>query len=523
MKALNVQSTKSAVFSLLIFSSLFFTQCKNETKQTNYRIGENVPPGFVKITGYIHNRDFYPNTKDINMIIPHISGENRVSQFETPINDDNTFYFDIYLSRSQEVRIEPYLQFLYLIPGDSLHIEIDFRNLSDIRLSGGKSAEINREFHNYFATTAYNTRAHNYIGVGTDCEMNCSWNEIKKQLDEERNFYRNRRQAFLQNNKVSDEVVFMTEAMIELDYYNEFTRVWGNRKIRDKEIVEQQELMNELDEVMSKYFNSGLYSDAHFKFIQSSYMYISILNSIPSADINYMDWVKRVKEVDANFVDWVKETAKTEIIKDFMLTVRAGSALVQKDLESFETISSQVNNEYLVDRLVQEYRITRSRMLNPEDISASILSGSPSDFTNNLSLGNENMLAGMIYPNQGKVHVISIGAGWCAPCIADLEHYKTLMDEYAGKDVHFSFICISADNKETREKYRSIGIDDALVHFCTNEENRFLSKTLSLLAIPHGILINKKGVIVDNGTYVRPTNKLQEKIDLLLEQDNLVK
>jgi len=45
----------------------------------------------------------------------------------------------------------------------------------------------------------------------------------------------------------------------------------------------------------------------------------------------------------------------------------------------------------------------------------------------------------------------------------------------------------------------------------------------SPLGFPYGILVNKKGVIVDYGPHIRPENKLREKIDLLLGQDNLVK
>jgi len=67
------------------------------------------------------------------------------------------------------------------------------------------------------------------------------------------------------------------------------------------------------------------------------------------------------------------------------------------------------------------------------------------------------------------------------------------------------------------------GIDDASVHFPTKEEFNYLNKTLHLLQFPHSILVNKKGVIVDNGPYVRPAYKLKEKIDLLLEQDKLIK
>ena len=510
MKKINIQTVKSAIFRLLVFSALFLTQCNDDIKNDDYAIATKIPSGFIKITGYINNRDFYPDTKDINMIIPSISGENRVSQIETPINDDGTFYYEFYLPRSQEVRMEPYLEFLFLIPGDSLHIEIDFKNLLDIRFSGGKSAEINREFQIFFIATAYRTTEFNYKGVGTDCEMNCSWDQIRKKIDEERNFYRDRRQAFLKKNKVSEEVAFLTEAMIELDYYRRILRAWLNRRnFFFKEVMDIETLMNELDEVAVKYFNSGLYSDAHFKFI-TPYMIVA------------REYNQQRLGNDIDFVDWTKEVAKTEAIRDFMLTVQAGKALLQKDMDDFERISLHVNQEYLLDRLMQEYKVTREKMINPENISSYILGVPSENFTNDILQGNENILSKIITPNYGKVQVIHIGMGSCG--FSEAEQLAKLNKEYAGKkDMHVSYINISRGSKEVRELYRSAGIDDTSVHFPTDEEYLFLNKTLSLLSFPHSILVNKKGVIVDNGPNVRTEYNLKEKIELLLEQDKLIK
>jgi len=198
MKAINVKI-------VIVFSSLFLLQCNNLTEKDNFLTRKSTSSGFAKITGYIHNRDVYPKTKDIIINVSHVSGEDRVTQIKTPINDDGTFYFEIDLARPQDVTMEPYLDFLYLIPGDSLHIEIDFKNFRDVRLSGGKSVEINHDFYKYFDATGYRTSHFSYHGVGTDCEMNCSWAEIREKMDEERNEYRKRRQTFLQKTDVCDE------------------------------------------------------------------------------------------------------------------------------------------------------------------------------------------------------------------------------------------------------------------------------------------------------------------------------
>ena len=503
---------KSVILCLLVFSSLFLMQCNNISEKENFSILESVTSGVAKITGQIHNRDVYPNTKDITINVSHVSGQDRVTQIKSPINDDGTFCFEIDLPRPQDVTMQPYMDFLYLIPGDSLHIEIDFKNFSCVRLSGGKSVEINNDFFKFFDATGYSTTYFNYRGVGTACEMNCSWTEIIKEMNEERNDYRERRQAFLQKNSVCNEVVTLTEAMIELDYYQMLVGTIIHRKSIlsfKKETMDVDSLINELNEVAAKYFNAGLYSNSHFKFIGSAYL---------SAAARFVSQPDKDTDLEA----WVNDITKTDIIKDFMLAVIAGNYLLQKDLDSFEKISEHIKNEYLLDRLTQEYKITRANMIDPESISSHIL-GKPKDFTKTISFDNNNLISKTIALDYGKVQVINVSAAWCSPCKPVLEKLATLMKEYSDEEVSFHFICVSADDKKTRDMYLAKGIDDAHVHFVTADEYYFLAQTFSPLSFPYGILVNKKGVIVDYGSHVRPEAMLREKIDLLLKQDNLIK
>ena len=339
-------------------------------------------------------------------------------------------------------------------------------------------------------------------------------------MDKERNEYRDRRKKFLQKNSVCNEVVYLTEVMIELDYYKALVETILRRENTfHKETMDKESLMNELNEVAVKYFNADLYANSHFKFMSRAYIPAARFVTRPEdVGISYMNWTK---ETDI-FVDWAKEVAKTDIIKDFMLTVRAGSALVQRDLDGFEKYCADINNTYLFDRLMQEYKITRMKMQNPETVSAYIL-GNMTDYVNNVSFADNNMLGNMTAPNHGKVHIINIGASWCAPCKPVMEQLVALMKEYAGKDLCVSFICISGDDQPTRAMYREKGIDDKTVHFATNEEWQFLQSHFAPIGLPYGILVNKKGVIVDYGTHVRPGELFLEKINLLLEQDKLIK
>ena len=325
----------------LLLSGLFLTQCKNVAENDDFSILNSASSGPAIITGYIHNRNVYPFTTEIIINVSNISGQERVTEIKTPVEKDGTFEFVIDLARPQDVTMLPYLDFLYLIPGDSLHIEIDFNNFSNVRLSGDQSAKINQEFFKYFDATGYRTTYISYMGVNAECEKNCSWDEIMRKFNTERKNFRKRRQGFLTYNKVCNEVVFLTEAMIELDYYEKLVKTINNREhLRNRETMDKKVMMKELNEVAIKYFNAGLYSNSHFKFI-TSYITAANLASPPGKG--------------TDFVDWVNEVVKTDTIREFIFTVKAADALLRKDLNDFEKYSVHVSHDYLLDRLTHEF------------------------------------------------------------------------------------------------------------------------------------------------------------------------
>ena len=480
---------------------LLFTQCKEQNDSISIDSSNLTNENIVKITGSILNRDIYPNTHEIQIKIPFLTGESY--RLISPIEEDNTFFFEFELNKAQDITMLPYLDFLYLSPGDSLHLELDFKNLMDVKLYGNaKALEINHDFYLYFTQALYRDEFH----VGTLCEMNCTTKEIMTQLQEIKKIWYERRQEFLQKTKVCEEVVFLTEAMIELDYYKYVSRIMAIKSRLNQDHVSPEKFIEELNRETRKYFDSQWYSSSHFSFIEEAYTWTAYRISPPSSDIKYSEWAK--------------EIVGDKTISDFMTAVQASNSLMNKDLESFEEQYSQIGHKYLLDRLITEYMITWRNMNNPE-IASAYLTGKNNIESINMQT-RENLFAKTISKNIGKVQVIDIWATWCPACITGLEGYKELIDEYAGKDVSFSFISTS-DEEYSNKILLSKGVPPEYNYCTTRDEVSFLFKTFLLKAYPNGILVNKKGVIVDFGAHIYPNQELRKKIDLLLEQDKLIK
>lgn len=489
-----------------IFFLFIFVQCNKHAKtniQTDtYTTETAIDTDIVRISGFIHNRDRYPNTKEIRIEIPNISGE--FFRITTPIEENGTFHFQFKLNQAQDIYMAPYLDLLYVYPNDSLHIELDFADLNKTELSGGKSANVTKELQCYFEYTGY--RKSNY-SIGTDNEHNCSMEEIRKLLDDKKESFYNKRKEFLQTTQIDSDVLFLTEAMIELDYYSTLAHIILLREHRNKEIINLTVLMQEIDENTTKHFSRELYTDSHFNFIGRIYVSLnSLINPLNTESLlSYLQ----------------KQNYPNDTIRNLTFANQASIALKIKDLDSFEKLYSQINNSYLHARLMQEYQLAWEKINNPKAISDA-LTGKQADISS-LTVVKGNLLLETITKNIGKVHVIDIWTTWCGPCIASFPHYASLVEKYKDQEVAFSFICAGGDEQQSHKMLKTHQLFQLSHHFCTNEEFKFLSKTFSPIGFPYGILVNKKGVIVDYGPHVRPEVNLGDKIDMLLKQDKLSK
>jgi thiol-disulfide isomerase/thioredoxin len=478
-----------------LVSAFLFLQCKS----TDNDITDS--PATVNITGTILNRDAYPDEKELRLKIPYISGDDYI--IKTPIEDDGSFHFQFELNQPQNMSIVTYVEFLYLMPGDNLNITIDFKDLLNVGFSGGKAAAINSDFQNYFFRTGYRSSD---FSVGTECERNCSAEEIRSRLDQTKQVMYEKRLDFMMTTKVRDEVAFLTKAMIDLDYYNELIITFWRKSHYGTPYPDPASLKDEIVRKALPYFSKGLYSDSHFKFMGSGFL--AVENMIrPVADAK-------------SFPEWLSAIECSDTVRNFSVAIQASGALKSKDLETFGELYSQINMDYMLGRLMKEYEYTLNRMNNAEAISDAI-KGKSKEMTPG-TLGEENLLSKIIAENEGKIMVINLWTTWCSPCIEEMKTYKELGKNYSGEDLTFFFICAGGNKERSLEILQKEGLSSVPNHFLTGEEFTQLTRTFGMNAFPFGILVNKKGVIVDYGSHIRP-EMIRPKIDLLLKQDGLLK
>lgn len=98
------------------------------------------------ITGHISNREVYPKTTEISIVIPFYD---RVSQKQTSAIYEDAFAFSFVPYAPRTISMPPYIDHLIMCPGDSIHVELDFADLAKVVYSG-KGAENNEKLNDFF-------------------------------------------------------------------------------------------------------------------------------------------------------------------------------------------------------------------------------------------------------------------------------------------------------------------------------------------------------------------------------------
>lgn len=122
----------------------------------------------------------------------------------------------------------------------------------------------------------------------------------------------------------------------------------------------------------------------------------------------------------------------------------------------------------------------------------------------------------MMNKYKGKVVYVDFWATWCGPCRSENERIKPVKETFAGKNIVFVYITNPSSPKETYDNMiPGIGGE----HYrLTSDEWNYLCSKFNISGIPHTVLVDKEGTVVDSHLMYMDNNKLQVMLQKLIDK-----
>ncbi|MBR5803806.1 MAG: TlpA family protein disulfide reductase [Bacteroidaceae bacterium] len=475
----------------IIQTILLLCGCKHEKTMT-----EEVPmQGKVFISGHIKNRDLYPHINDIVLELPFFD-EGQIT-YTSLINSENNFYFNFQLhSQMCEVAINPYIEHLYVQPGDSINLEIDFKDLLNVVIDGN-GAELNKQFTSFIEGGYY---IQDYR-IWKDFTTNEEFEQLMEQEYQER---LHRYDEYVTKYQPNEKVKEYISQLIKADYYTALFQYAIYCQIYGMEGFDLNRYANRLGEA-SLLLDNRVITNAHFRLSKEIYSYLFRIN-------------ERFQNHDQTVtMDDIFSPMKDTHAMPYLYTQSLASSLYELNDTTYfnqykECFDQYVKSPYLRNTVLQLQQSKKNYQENPKPVSDYILYGNYQDGVKALkSMSYMECFYNLLNSHRGKMIYIDFWNPGCPPCMHEMKPLKELRQKFSIEDIVFISIC-NNNNKELVKKVLDTyemhipGIEHVLtIDWPNGNESNKLYNQLNVNSLPYYFIINREGVIVNYGSMMRPS------------------
>ncbi len=223
-----------------------------------------------------------------------------------------------------------------------------------------------------------------------------------------------------------------------------------------------------------------------------------------------------LREIGMEMSDKRRDEALQEGLKEYF-NLEAGLAMdVMKSQDKFhrmesifepltelqkEQLKSEIQNEFIVSCLLEKSAGMEIKLAEKQEAYKN-----PSGFVVNDTpeVTEGDLFDTIMKKYKGKVVFVDFWATWCGPCRSGMERIKPLKEELKDKDLVFVYIT----NPSSPQKTWEMLIPD--IHgehyYLTQDEWNVMAARFKVSGIPHYVLVDKKGKVVQDKVYFASSN-----------------
>ncbi|MFX0140707.1 MAG: TlpA family protein disulfide reductase [Candidatus Hodarchaeota archaeon] len=159
-------------------------------------------------------------------------------------------------------------------------------------------------------------------------------------------------------------------------------------------------------------------------------------------------------------------------------------------------------------KVIDKFNEVERQLNNPEftaDIELKEITNSEGD----------SLFLEILKANTGKVVYIDFWATWCLPCRNEMSWSKEIQQKFTGEKVEFVYLCCRSPEKSWKATISELGLKGTH-YLLTPHQYDDLAEKFQIFSIPHYVLIDKSGKIVDRKAKKPSNGELVDQIRSLI-------
>ncbi|MBN2164908.1 MAG: redoxin family protein [Marinilabiliaceae bacterium] len=163
--------------------------------------------------------------------------------------------------------------------------------------------------------------------------------------------------------------------------------------------------------------------------------------------------------------------------------------------DELNQLQSNFQNKFIIDYIAKANETTKTKIETNKTKGGYVVNDVPNTEA-------DKLFETIINKYKGNVVYVDFWNTWCGPCRSSMQNQKQMKEELAGKNIRFVYI---ANQTSPEQTYNNMIPDIKGEHYrVSQDEWNYLCGKFNISGIPHYVIVNKNGEVIDGNASRNP-------------------